>query len=177
MNQIDNIKLLEYKLHQDHLALKKILKWEEKMQKRIEQTKLQLQTLKQDKSIFLSKQIQCKSSSKIPVPVHKVCKIVSKSRQQVSSNIQNLNATNTTATVNSHPDSTSLIRTIRIEKPTNLLKPEKKNFKTSYQLNSNNIRQQEVKKIESMTILKKNLIRLQKSHLKMSMRSKKQKKN
>ena len=43
MNQVDNIQILEYKLHQDYLALKKILKWEEKMQKRIEQTKLQLQ--------------------------------------------------------------------------------------------------------------------------------------
>ena len=80
MNQIDSIRLLEYKLDQDLLALKKVLKWEKTIQTRIERTKLQLQTLKQSKSIFLSEQTKF---SKIPMPVQIARKIVSKQKEQI----------------------------------------------------------------------------------------------
>ncbi|CAF0708585.1 unnamed protein product [Brachionus calyciflorus] len=60
INPNDNIQLLEFKLNQVLIALKKVLKWEKAIEKRIEATKLQTQALKSSKQ---------KPMIKIPVPV------------------------------------------------------------------------------------------------------------
>ncbi|CAF0810941.1 unnamed protein product, partial [Brachionus calyciflorus] len=49
MDSIDDIQLLEYKLHQDSLALTKIIKWEKSIKRRIESAKLQIQILKKER--------------------------------------------------------------------------------------------------------------------------------
>ncbi|CAF0861587.1 unnamed protein product [Brachionus calyciflorus] len=73
INPNDNIQLLEFKLNQDLIALKKVLKWEKAIEKRIEATKLQIQALKSSKQ---------KPMSKIPVPVHPNRKFTPKKKQR-----------------------------------------------------------------------------------------------
>ena len=76
MNQNDNIQPLQFKLNQDLIALKKNLKREKAIQKRVGSTKLQIQALKSSKQ---------KPMSKIPVLVHSNRNFVPKKYKELES--------------------------------------------------------------------------------------------
>ena len=75
-NSIDQIQLknLEYKLQQDILAQKKVLKWARTIETRIERTRSQLENLKQQKQNAVKDTIRFKTTSKIPIPSRPVQK-------------------------------------------------------------------------------------------------------
>ena len=112
INPNDNIQLLEFKLNQDLIALKKVLKWEKAIEKRIEATKLQIQALKSSKQ---------KPMSKIPVPVHPNRKFTPKKNKELASNTAEiLNSTEapefsnkSTTIINSSPINKSKIHFVQ----------------------------------------------------------------
>ncbi|CAF1072366.1 unnamed protein product [Brachionus calyciflorus] len=82
VDSIQNIQLLEYKLHQDTLALNKILKWEKSIKKRIESAKIQIQILKKERP-------KQEPISKIPIQIQSDRKFRSQQEKELKSNSAN----------------------------------------------------------------------------------------
>jgi hypothetical protein len=86
-NSIDYIELLEYKLQQDLLAQKKILKWARTIQTRIEQTKANINNLKRYKPNTTTNRKQVKTISRIPIPSKSFHKTTSNQEQPIMPNV------------------------------------------------------------------------------------------
>lgn len=87
-NSIDQTELknLEYRLHQDLLAYKKVMKWVKTIETRIYRTRVQVENIKQQKSIE-RENVQLKTSSKIPVPSRLIQNIPSVQIKSIKSNL------------------------------------------------------------------------------------------
>lgn len=80
------LKNLEYRLHQDLLAYKKVMKWAKTIETRIYRTRVQVENIKQQKSIE-RENVQLKTSSKIPVPSRLIQNIPSVQIKSIKSNL------------------------------------------------------------------------------------------